>query len=189
MRHQVEGTQESYAEKIINASGTTVMPEPELAAALVSECQGINGGGTASQVQDAREGSLSACFTYVSRRLSATVQPGSDCSEYALRVGTVRMEDHHEHEKILADLADEGFNVRYVARDYEVGVLCITVINEENDPIEQRRYINLLPGMRHLDLLHELDHVKQLKRMGYQFSNWYVKRVANGREKRVSYLV
>lgn len=93
----------------------------------------------------------------------ASARPGEAPTPEAIAHGTVRMEDHPAFKATLAEATSLGFKVleRSHARVSNVHVVDATGV-----VIEARRELHIVPGMRYLDLEHEMGHIRQLVRFG-----------------------
>lgn len=88
---------------------------------------------------------------------------GDDVTPDSVRYGTVRMEDHPDFPKMKAEAEAKGFTI-------ETGspprVSVERVVDETGKVIEVRKQLYVEPGMRYLDLEHEMGHLRQLDRFG-----------------------
>lgn len=88
---------------------------------------------------------------------------GEAPSPESLRVGDVRMELHPDYGKVVAELEAAGFELRV---GNKANVALERIVDEAGTVLEYRRYVNVIEGMRFLDLEHELGHVRQLRQLG-----------------------
>ena len=90
----------------------------------------------------------------------AGAERGLDPSPSSIEQGTVRMEDHPDFPRVMQELQDLGFTVRHTDGDPYVQVT--RVVGPDGQVIRVDQDINLRPGMRFLDLEHEMGHVHQV---------------------------
>lgn len=92
-----------------------------------------------------------------------SARPGEAPTPETISHGTVRMEDHPAFKATLAEATSLGFTV---VNGAHARVSNIHVVNSNGVLIEVRRHLHVIPGMRYLDLEHEIGHIRQLLRFG-----------------------
>lgn len=86
---------------------------------------------------------------------------GVIASEYSIRVGTVKMEDHPNFMNLIEEIKSYGFEIRY--RDGSPHAAIHEIYsNNGSTLLRTEKFINVYEGMRYLDLEHEVGHMKQL---------------------------
>jgi len=107
---------------------------------------------------------------------------GLDPTPETIRVGTVRMEQHPGYAAMLAKIRDAGFEIREI-NEYNPSVCVHEIVDQTGKPLRVEKYVAVCPGMRYIDLEHEVGHVEQLtERFGGRvpLTDRYLQR-ANGR--------
>jgi uncharacterized Zn-binding protein involved in type VI secretion len=92
----------------------------------------------------------------------AGAEEGLDPTEETIRIGTVRMEDHPNYIDAIRRVRNAGFEV--VHRNEAPHVVIRRVVDREGNLLRIERELIVQPGMRYLDLEHELDHIRQGER-------------------------
>jgi hypothetical protein len=92
--------------------------------------------------------------------LSSGAKPGIDATPDTVRQGTVRMEQHPDYGTQVAFLQENGFTVKPTKGDPRVVVR--QVVGPDGTVLRVEREVLVQPGMRYLDLEHELGHVRQV---------------------------
>ncbi|HEU4421334.1 MAG TPA: hypothetical protein VFR67_02205, partial [Pilimelia sp.] len=90
----------------------------------------------------------------------AGAERGEDPSPHSIEQGTVRMEEHPDYPRVMQEISDLGFTVAHTTGDPNIHVL--RVIDPDGAVVRVEHQANLRPGMRFLDLEHELGHIHQL---------------------------
>lgn len=80
---------------------------------------------------------------------------------------------------MIAEINQAGFDVR---RADKARVAVERVVDETGQVLETRRFVEVIPGMRFLDLEHELGHVRQLERQAVEMPTETFVRRADGGE-------
>jgi hypothetical protein len=73
------------------------------------------------------------------------------------------MEVHPGYATLISEAESRGFRVII---DHKAHVALVRVVSPIGDTLEIRRELHVIPGMRYLDLEHELGHIRQLERFG-----------------------
>lgn len=92
-------------------------------------------------------------------KVGAGSKTGLDPTPETVREGTVRMEEHPDYGTELAALADKGFTVVKTTGDPHVEIR--RVVGPDGSILRVDHEVHVRPGMRYLDLEHELGHVRQ----------------------------
>jgi hypothetical protein len=90
------------------------------------------------------------------------------------------MEDHPNFDAMLKEASAKGFSIKY---GKEARVELLHVMDDTGRVLEVRRELHLIPGMRYLDLEHEMGHVRQLDRFGSTPSPTRKAILRDGKEK------
>ncbi|CAL9416309.1 hypothetical protein SUDANB95_01753 [Actinosynnema sp. ALI-1.44] len=99
-----------------------------------------------------------------SEPMSSGAKTGEAATEASVRRGSVRMEDHPNYQQVLDHLRDKGFTVVQTSGDPHVVVR--RVLDTEGRVIAVELEVHVRPGMRFLDLEHEVGHVNQVTDTG-----------------------
>ncbi len=91
------------------------------------------------------------------------IEPGLPATPETIAHGTCQMELHPGYSSLVDDARARGF---VVINDHKAHVANIRVIDPAGKVLEVRRELHVVPGMRYLDLEHELGHIHQLERFG-----------------------
>jgi hypothetical protein len=91
---------------------------------------------------------------------TAGAETGEAPTPRSIEQGTVRMEDHPEFPQVVHDLAQRGIDLVHTQGDPHV--VTRHVIDESGQAIKVEAELHARPGMRFLDLEHELGHVDQM---------------------------
>jgi hypothetical protein len=108
------------------------------------------------------DGDAAADRTLTGRRLATGAAPGLPATEESIRVGTVRMEEHPRFHEMLEAARSAGFEVVIDPSVRDPGVEVILLVGSNRVRLGERRRMLLVPGMRYLDLEHEIGHVEQV---------------------------
>ena len=102
-------------------------------------------------------------------------------SDYSIRVGTVRMEEHPDYQNLIDKIINQGF---LIISDREAHVSYIEVINTQKEVIRVEKELHIIPDMRYIDLEHEFGHIRQLERFdGKLYTDRFMEK-PNGNLKR-----
>ncbi len=102
-------------------------------------------------------------------------------SDYSIRVGTVRMEEHPDYQNLIDQIINQGF---LIIEDREARVSYIEVINTQKEVIRVEKELYIIPDMRYIDLEHEFGHIRQLERFdGKLYTDRFMEK-PNGNLKR-----
>lgn len=93
-------------------------------------------------------------------KLESGASPGEDPTPDSIRLGTVRMEDHPDFDRIRAELEEAGYPLDIV-RDGDPHVERVEIVDRAGNSRVEQRVVGI-EGMRFLDLEHEVGHVRQL---------------------------
>jgi hypothetical protein len=96
------------------------------------------------------------------RPLGTGAGRGEPPNTETIRQGTVRMEDHPRYQRVLDDLNRRGFRPTFDHGEDAPRVVIRRVVDENGNVIRVEREVRLVPGMRFLDLEHEVGHVDQV---------------------------
>lgn len=88
---------------------------------------------------------------------------GESPTEESIKVGTVRMEEHPNYQKLIKEVKDKGYEI---VEDETAFVSLVEVINKNREIIAVEKKLHVLPRMRYLDLEYEVGHIRQLERFG-----------------------
>lgn len=91
---------------------------------------------------------------------SAGAEDGEPPSPRSVEQGTVRMEEHPDYPTVLRELEERGFTVLPTSGDPHVWVR--HVVDAQGNVLRVERELHARPGMRFLDLEHELGHARQV---------------------------
>jgi hypothetical protein len=89
-------------------------------------------------------------------------QVGLAASDATIRAETVAMELHPQYQARLAEAHARGFDIVPTNGDPRVEVM--EIVDETGKRLELRKRLHLQPGMRFLDLEHEMSHIDQIER-------------------------
>lgn len=95
------------------------------------------------------------------RNLATTAKVGKQPTPETIRQGTVRMEWHPDYDTTIQKAKEAGFEVRvsgFASVDW------IEVYDQKRNLLRVEKVLNVLAGMRFLDLEHELGHIEQFSR-------------------------
>jgi hypothetical protein len=95
-------------------------------------------------------------------KLATGAERGLDPTPESIRQGSVRMEAHPEYAKLTAELESKGYSLRLTDRE-RPHVVVKEVVTPTGELIRIEKVLVANPGMRFLDLEHELGHVAQLE--------------------------
>ncbi len=98
---------------------------------------------------------------FFKRNLATTAKVGKPPTPETIRQGTVRMELHPDYDAAIQKAQDAGFEVRvsgFASVDW------IEVYDQKRNLLRVEKVLNVLSGMRFLDLEHELGHIEQFRR-------------------------
>jgi hypothetical protein len=112
----------------------------------------------------ARDHAPSTTHMHEGPRLETAAQRGVDPTPESIRLGTVRMEDHPDFRRVLAELKAKGYTFEYVNTEAPK-VKLVETVTPEGEPIDTQKYVLGHRGMRWIDLEHELGHVDQIEAM------------------------
>ncbi len=102
-------------------------------------------------------------------------------SDYSIRVGTVRMEEHPDYQSLIDLIINQGF---VIIKDREARISYIEVINTQKEVVRVEKELHIIPNMRYIDLEHEFGHIKQLERFeGKLYTDRFMEK-PNGNLKR-----
>lgn len=91
---------------------------------------------------------------------SAGAEPGVDPTPESIRQGTVRMEEHPDFPRVVEELDGLGFSL---VEDRDGPRVAIRrVVDQTRTIIARECEVRVVPGMRFIDLEHELGHVRQM---------------------------
>ena len=93
-------------------------------------------------------------------RLSTGAKEGLDPTPETILEGSVRMEQHPDYTRTLAEIGEQGFDLSNTQDDPYVVIK--EVLNPEGVLIRVEKIVYVREGMRYLDLEHELGHIRQL---------------------------
>lgn len=96
------------------------------------------------------------------RMLSTGTGNGVDPNPESIRYGTVRMEDHPDFAATIADARSKGFDVVDIPPNEDARVVVRRVVGPNGETIREERELRIRPGMRYLDLEHEVGHINQV---------------------------
>ena len=106
---------------------------------------------------------------------------GFDPSDYAIKVGTVRMKEHPYYQNLIDEILSKGFKI---VENSEARVSYIEVINNQKEVIRVEKELHIIPDMRYIDLEHEFGHIRQLERFdGKLYTDRFLEK-PNGHLKR-----
>lgn len=94
------------------------------------------------------------------QRMATGAKEGLDPTPDTIGEGTVRMEQHPEYSRIIAEVERLGFKIEDANGDPHVTVR--EVVDPKGNFIRLEKILYARKGMRYLDLEHELGHIKQL---------------------------
>jgi len=92
-----------------------------------------------------------------------SAKQGEPPSPETIAHGTVRMEDHPDCSALLDKASAEGVVISY---GNKARVKRTQFVDGAGEPLEIRLELQLVRGMRYLDLEHEMGHIRQLERFG-----------------------
>ena len=93
----------------------------------------------------------------------AGAERGLDPSPETIQTGMVRMEDHPDYPATVARLEELGYTLRPAGRGEDPHVSIVHVHDGRTGPVTGvERTVTVVPGMRYLDLEHEVGHVNQM---------------------------
>ena len=102
-------------------------------------------------------------------------------SDYSIRVGTVRMEEHPDYQSLIDKIINQGF---VIIKDREARISYIEVINTQKEVVRVEKELHIIPDMRYIDLEHEFGHIRQLERFdGKLYTDRFMEK-PNGNLKR-----
>lgn len=105
---------------------------------------------------------------------------GLKASPTTIRVGTVQMEKHPNYMALINEAESKGFTV---VQDKNAFIRHVQYINQSKKVIRVEKELHVIPGMRYIDLEHEIGHIRQLERFDWKlFTDRYMVK-ANGNIK------
>jgi hypothetical protein len=95
-----------------------------------------------------------------------SAKPGESPSPETIAYGTVRMEDHPNFGTLINEASSKGVVIIYGDYGDRARIEIVHVVDDAGNLLEIRVELQLVPGMRYLDLEHEMGHLRQLERFG-----------------------
>ena len=100
-----------------------------------------------------------------SGKMSSSARVGVDPSEYSIKVGTVRMKEHPNYQNLISEAESKGFKV---VESSNACIRYVEYINKAREVIRVEKELHVVPGMRYIDLEHELGHIRQLEKFDWK---------------------
>lgn len=91
---------------------------------------------------------------------SAGAEPGEPPTPRSIEQGTVRMEEHPDFPAVVREFEERGFTMHPTTGDPHIWVR--HVVDAQGNVLRVEREVHVRPGMRFLDLEHELGHARQV---------------------------
>ena len=101
---------------------------------------------------------MSPIDAYFFKDLTSGWKPGEPPTPETIRQGTVRMEEHPDYEAAIQKAKDAGFEIKAT---HEAAIKWTELYDLDHNLVRIEKLLLVAPGMRFIDLEHELGHIEQ----------------------------